>query len=448
MKIYKLCENLLCVPEYDVVIRSENGRENIEQIVTNLLPDNKKTNIEMFKQLSALNNLCTNKIGVFLTTACQLKCKYCYYDSDNIHTRRNPEILNKAQMKKILETVFDSAILISCITKTDPVAFITVSGGGEPTIYWENFEYFVNEIRKRELELGVKTEINLVCNGILNRNQQEYVMKNINHVTLSYDGIPDIQRKQRWGGETDHALIESTLDYFSTKKYNYTIRVTVLPENVDKISDICKYLFERYCNLKKITFEPVAYSGRAQILEQKEDVKIKFLEEYIKAYYMVQKEYGKRIGCSLFPNTLRPSFCGAWIGASPWIDAEGYIMPCNEKIDRNAYSIGRINRDGKLEYYKPEKRFHDELRDDQIRGCKDCMASYYCNGGCPIVFKRDNLGNLCTESAKMNCKMVSEYWKRIYIKIGCNEEFLNYWPQEIYADEDRKIKIYRVREKE
>lgn len=401
MRFFKLEDRTFGVPEYDIVLNVKdeiNVIQWINEAERKGTIKRQKTDPNKYKETKALNNFCTNKIGVFLTTACQLSCQYCYYDSDNKNLCRQPEVLEKKQMQGILNQVYRSSQLIAFLTHDEPKVTITLSGGGEPTIYWNNFTFFVDEIRSREKKLNIKTEVNLVCNGILELEQRKYIAENINHLTLSYDGIPEIQKHQRCGRQEDHQLIEETLDFLSEKRFNYTIRVTVLPENVCRITEICKYLFDKYIGLNQISFEPIAYSGRAEKMER--DTGEEFLKEYLKANNYVQENYKKHIGCSLFPNTLQPALCGAWLGISPWIDAAGYIMPCNEKMDRKMYGLGRIDENGNLKYYDPQRTFHDELRQKSLGGCIDCMALHYCNGGCPIVFTRDKNGELCTESAK------------------------------------------------
>lgn len=342
-----------------------------------------------------------------------------------------------------MNQIYRSSQLIALLTHDEPQATITISGGGEPTIYWKNFTFFVDEIRAREKKTGIKTTVNLVSNGILELYQRKYIAENVNHVTLSYDGIPEIQKYQRYGRQEDHQRIEETLNFLSKQRINYTVRVTVLPENICRITEICKYLFDKYTGLNKISFEPIAYSGRAE--KMKKDIKGKFLEEYLKAYNYAKVNYEKQIACSLFPNTLQPALCGAWLGISPWIDAEGYIMPCNERIDRKVYGLGRIDENGNLTYYEPQKSFHDELRQSPLGKCNDCMAFHYCSGGCPIVFARDRDWELCTESAKSNCDMVKTYWELLYKKMANKEPFLNFVPRVIY-EENNILAIQIVRE--
>ena len=77
MRFFKLEDRTFGVPEYDIVLNVKdeiNVIQWINEAERKGTIKRQKTDPNKYKETKALNNFCTNKIGVFLTTACQLSC--------------------------------------------------------------------------------------------------------------------------------------------------------------------------------------------------------------------------------------------------------------------------------------------------------------------------------------------------------------------------------------
>lgn len=421
--------DFLCYPQAGFVALDSDFETKKES--ERLLKERKPFNEDVFG-LKPLNFFMSNKLGVFITSECQLRCIYCYYDSDSILQKKG-KVISFRQIDFIVEKVFESSRIISIASKRMEKVEITISGGGEPTLHWDVFCYFVNELRKKSIETGIPLEIELVTNGILSPEKVDFIIENIDMVTLSYDGTPKIQRFQRIGSALQHELIESFLKRLSDVGFDFVVRATVLSTEDERLVNICEFLFSKYNGLRHIVFEPVAHSGRAENFES--EYRSDFLSEYIKAYEYVSSHFPKKsISCSLFPSNLTPSICSAWLGRTPWIDAEGYLMPCNERMSHEKYAIGKIGLNGGFDWYDTNKPSYVPGKGVLSKECNECIAYYFCRGGCPIVFQRNEKGCLCTESSKKACNMVRRYWTEVFSNLSKGEMFMGFVPEVLFVN--------------
>lgn len=77
MRVFKLNDNTFCVPKYDIVLSAKDeiaARQWIEEAESKGTIKRQTVDSNKYKVIGALKNFCTNRIGVFLTTACQLSC--------------------------------------------------------------------------------------------------------------------------------------------------------------------------------------------------------------------------------------------------------------------------------------------------------------------------------------------------------------------------------------
>lgn len=431
----------ICIPERNLIILRDSVLSDAE--IESICTYDKNSTLQT-DEITSVNKFMTTQVGLFITSACQLKCVYCYYDSNNV--AKNNSVITEKQIDCITDKLFESSKIMSYTGSEDKTVRVTISGGGEPTLFWNRFTYLIERLKTLSKSTGIKINISIVTNGALSYDKRQYIANNVDSILVSYDGLPEIQAKQRRSTAEQQQLIEDALSFFSQVHSNYSVRVTVLPENYDKLICICDYLFSTYAGLKQIQFEPVAYSGRGASLSESDDTS--FLNSYVEAFNYTKEHYsGKHLYCSLFPQNLQPSICSAWNGRNPWIDADGNLLPCNERLSPDEYSIGKINPNGHLEWYdlKHSKKLVNE--DAILHSCASCLAYNYCRGGCPIIFKRNNAGDLVGLSSKRNCSMVRKYWETVYNHIANEQSFMSFEPYVVKRNKDQKALFIKIRGK-
>ena len=70
-------------------------------------------------------------------------------------------------------------------------------GGGEPTVHWRVMTESLGYARKRADELGLKVSSSAATNGVLGDPQINWVIENLDGVTLSFHGLPSAHDRHR-----------------------------------------------------------------------------------------------------------------------------------------------------------------------------------------------------------------------------------------------------------
>lgn len=384
-------------------------------------------------------NAFPTKLSVFLSDSCNLKCSYCYYGSGG-------------KSKEIELSIDDLDIIINSLIKNakmrklmgyDYQIDVLLTGGGEPTCNWKNFSYFVVNVKQRAFENGIPVNVSLVTNGVLNKKQIDFVCNHVDSIQVSYDGLSDIQNKNRRcvDGSASSDVVEQTMKELSIRNKNFFVRSTIMPCDYKRIYEMAREIFGQYSNAIRYHIEPIQYTGRANDFEKdtEKDNEI-FIAEYIRTQKMVLKNFSDRkFYSSLFDYKITNISCSSITGESPVIDNRGKIFPCSDRLDFQTHGIGQI-LDGKIQiknksYY--EAQYYGLLQTE----CGNCCYFSLCGGGCPSSFRRDSTGNLLPEG-KVKCDLLKKYWNIAFSKL-CNEySFL-----ELYLELDRKEddwEIYKI----
>lgn len=66
---------------------------------------------------------------------------------------------------------------------------VTLTGGGEPTFNWNNFTYFVEQLKKEATENNIDVEVYLITNGVLSKKKLEYICENIDSIQISNERV-------------------------------------------------------------------------------------------------------------------------------------------------------------------------------------------------------------------------------------------------------------------
>lgn len=337
-------------------------------------------NQEFFKP-DLVNDDIFFQITLIVTGDCNLRCKYCFANGGDISTQMTQEIAI-AGINHALSKSRDKRLSVSFF-------------GGEPTLNQTLIKKIVayTELKKaqlpnKDLTWGITT------NGVFDHNFIGYLAEKEFLVTLSMDGIPEVQDFQRptlIGNPTSNIVKKTIVDLIAAG-VDLTIRATVTDFSVAKMPETVNYLSD--IGVKKIHFEAINPAGRAEGLKTKGDPLarpsandfIKYLTRSIEVATQLDME----IQNSSFMNLRRPSlcFCDGMSGVRLALGYDGAISKCLE-VQNACHPFAR---DYFLGQYNPEKNALEIKKSNgnccssfkQPIECENCFAKLICGGGCPV----------------------------------------------------------------
>lgn len=343
-------------------------------------------------------------VTIMPTWDCNLRCRYCYS-----HGGENPgEPLDIEIAKSSIDFIIENSV-----KKNSEGISVSYHGGGEPLLN-KNMPWIkeVTEYAKTKTkENNKKIRVGSATNGMLSKKNLEWIVNNLNSITLSWDGHKEVQNLQRPGinGKGSYDTVLKSAKYFENKNFSYAIRTTISSYNVNKMEDIVKH-FINETSVKTFHLEPLFESGRG-----KDDKYLKapsddeFIENFIKAKRIANIN-NKRIfysGSEL--EKIGRKFCGA-AGSNFFITPDGNVTTCLE-VSRPEDDMNALFIIGKYDQNKGEFEFNQDKMNNlkkrvvgNMQGCEDCFAKYNCSGDC--LSKSYSLsGNLYKTNNNSRCKI-------------------------------------------
>lgn len=256
---------------------------------------------------------------------------------------------------------------------------------GEPTLYPDLIRYSIKTAKEKLKDL--KVSFGITSNGVFNKEIKKLLVENDFTVTISMDGLPKFQDKQRVTANnqgTSH-IIEETIKDLTKEGINVIVRMTITQEMIYEFKETIDYL--EGLGVKIIHFEPMTMGGRAK--ENEECLTRPDPEEYANKLVEVidyAKEKGINIISSTVMNALSPSymFCDG-IGKNKLaVTYEGVFSSCLGVQNKEHPLADRfIVKDRNIKSWMKAK--FGSYVDDYAKNnkCENCFAKYICAGGCP-----------------------------------------------------------------
>jgi uncharacterized protein len=314
-------------------------------------------------------------ITLFLTNSCNLHCKYCYADAGV----KPLQMMNLNTAKRGINFVIKNAI------EQKKNIILNYHGGGEPTTNWSVMKDSLLYANKVACNYKLKVISALATNGVLNDEQIYWIMKYISNVSISFDGIPEVHDKYRQtsDGKGSSKWVINTLKKFDSVGYKYGIRITVTQDNIEKLPESIKYIYDNF-NPTKILAEPVYQINRWRNAPSAETQG--FVDSFRKAKAEAHKYNKELLFSAARIDILTNHYCGLSQDSFNLIP-NGSISACYEAYD----DTDELSK--KFFYGKPDNNngyifdlnILAKLRNrtvDNIDFCKDCFAKWHCAGDC------------------------------------------------------------------
>ena len=320
-----------------------------------------------------------HEVTLFPTTRCNLRCRYCYASAGTRQVDMPWEIARAA-----IDLVIENA---RAVGRDDFI--VGFHGGGEPTVHWKLVQQATLYARQRARDANLHGIIHCASNGVLSPSQRAFVAGNFTGMTISLDGPPDIQDRQRplASGKGSSAHVMQTLHDFQEKKFPFGIRVTLTADQGHRLDDIVRFIHQQCPQLDQVHVEPVWQCGRCQTTGERPPSQAQFIALFAEACALAQD-----LGFSLFYSgarldVLTNKFCAA-PGDGFSVTPEGLISSCFEVADpadprAELFHYGRydrIRREFTIDLERVDRL--RRLRVENIRHCRDCFCKWHCAGDC------------------------------------------------------------------
>jgi uncharacterized protein len=320
--------------------------------------------------------LLPHEVTLFLTSRCNLRCRYCYADAG-----RKSADMPFATARAAIDLVARNAGLAGL-----PRFGVGFHGGGEPTVAWDLLVRCVEHARAKAEECGLEAEVFAATNGVLGPEQREYVARHFTSVNVSLDGPPDIQdrNRRRADGGGSYADVAETLRYFARAGLHHGVRATVTAATVDRMREVVEW-FAREFRLAYVHLEPVWLCGRcARSGERPPD------DAAFEARFLEAAERGAALGLPVLYSGARLDALSSRFCAAPGdgfnVLPEGLVTSCYEVTEPDD-PRARIFHYGRCEggtFVFDEERLAS-LRCysvEHLEHCADCFCRWHCAGDC------------------------------------------------------------------
>jgi uncharacterized protein len=340
-------------------------------------------------------NIKFDSLVIFPTSNCNLRCVYCYAAGGETQKTIDLEFVKKAM--DFIDKNSDERLLI------------LFHGGGEPTLEFD----LMKKVREYATNLRKDTEFALQTNGVFSGQVRDWILKNIDRISISCDGPPpiqDIQRPLKGGGKSS-PIVERNLRYFLENSKNVGVLTTISEFSMTRQTEILEYF--NGIGVKRLKFLPVFEMGRCLHCPTTYSKKpsTPFVRNLLKAMELADM-YGIELSPPFSFGEVKERFCGM-PGKSFILTPDGFVSPCfavtSNDSDFSELLFGRF--DIKSKKILIDNRKLGVLRKrlvPNIPSCQNCFMKCDCAGGCVVsacllhnkdIFSPDD--RYCSETKKI-----------------------------------------------
>jgi len=380
------------------------GAEKILEVIER----NSKINLSA----SDLNRKPHADITICPTFRCQLRCVYCFAMGGE---RTNDLSIDAA--KAAIDLALHRYSLQDIQTSR-----LTWHGGGEPTLSWQMLKKVSLYHREQAIALGIKPQLSIVSNGVWTKKVRNWIIENFDRITISCDGSPDIQDKQRplSDGSPSSSLVYKTLQELTYHKANFGIRATITENNVNRMPEMVRFFYS-LCQPRTLQFERLSICGRCE----QSKIQPGSVDDYItyfKEAFKIAKDLKMNLGCSgvrIFRRTKY--YCGVG-GHTICVTPEGFLTTCH-RVDNIFHPLAKAFIFGKwdgVQYQWNENqldKLQKRLSVDNLNHCQDCFCKYTCAGGC-VASQFYNTNSIRRQILDGHCQIIRELTKFRLISVA------------------------------
>jgi uncharacterized protein len=318
------------------------------------------------------------EVTLFLTTRCNLRCIYCYASAGE----RPLAEMNLPTAQRGIDFVCHNAL-----ERGKPEFGIGYHGGGEPMMHWDVLTQSFAYAQQLAREHGLRMYGSMATNGVLSRDQRQWIIENFRGVNLSMDGLPEVQDTQRPApsGKPSSEAVLQTIRAFDAANFPYGIRITVTAASVERLPQSVAYVLE-HAHPKHIQVEPMYVLGRGRANGLDVDPPA-FVEGFHAAKKLAQARGVDFFYSAARVDVLTDRFCTS-CGEGFSLTPQGLVSSCYEVPDPSfefgdQFIVGQFDERDSRYVFDEEKlarlRAHTVER---VPWCQDCFCKWHCGGDC------------------------------------------------------------------
>jgi uncharacterized protein len=310
---------------------------------------------------------------LLLTNRCNLRCTYCYASGGE----GQPQDLSPALARAVIDRAHQNAAELG-----SPFSELTFHGGGEPVQAWGLLQEATAHARSKELPC----RISLVSNGVFTDRQLQWVLDNLDNVTISFDGRKETQDRQR-PHASGHGSFESvmrTIRALDEAGSSYGIRMTATAPWRGQLAEDVRFICEE-TRCPAMQVEPAFNTRRGEHAGPTRAQSEAFIDAFMEAFE-VARVAGRQLTYSgARPWLLTRTFCMAPHTAYI-VNPAGQLVSCYEVTGGNhplseISTVGEV-ADGRVVVdHQAQGALWDYLK-EQKSACRDCFCYWHCAGDC------------------------------------------------------------------
>jgi uncharacterized protein len=313
-----------------------------------------------------------NNAALLLTNQCQLRCTYCYAAAGEFPAEEMP-----------LEVGFAAIDYVHDVAQSKGWSSYELAfhGGGEPTAAWRVIQTCTEYARKKPLP----AKITLTSNGMWTSPQADWILANLNGVSISMDGGYETQDRQRptAGGQRSSERVMRTIALLDQHNFPYGIRMTALAP-WDALPGDVRFICEN-TQCKSMQAEPAFNAGRGRHGCPGDQDAGAFVAAFMQAFEIAAQAgrnlrySGSRLGM------VTPTFCNAPYNALV-AGPNGQLVACYE-IASDTHALAQLSTIGQITDAQvtvdlaARSNLH-ALIAERRAGCRDCFCYWSCAGDC------------------------------------------------------------------
>ncbi len=309
---------------------------------------------------------------LLLTNQCQLRCTYCYAAAGEFPPQELSVEVGQAAIDCVCETALELG---------RPYFEVSFHGGGEPTYAWAVLQACTTYARQRALP----AKITVTTNGVFSPGQCDWIINNLDSLSLSLDGAPETQDRQRpfVSGVGSSSLVMRTVAELDRHRFPYGIRLTATAPWTQLTNDVRFLCAETAC--PTIQAEPAFNTVRGGHSQPDVAECRAFTAAFLEAFE-IATQCGRRLHYSgARPGVATTQFCSAPYSALI-VNARGELVTCYE-ITGDSHPLASISVIGRLfngtvQLDEPARRRLHKLMAERRAICRDCFCYWSCAGDC------------------------------------------------------------------
>lgn len=318
-----------------------------------------------------------------ITPTCNLGCVYCYADA-------------RPQAGTMPFLLAASAIDLVCTNAVEReldhfgVVFL---GSGEPLARWQQVTRVIEYAEQKAADSAVGVTFSLTTNGTLvTPARAEWLRQHRVFVSLSFDGLPRLQDKQRpmANGRRSLPMVEAGIGALKGCGVQYGLRATVTEQGISAIPEMIQYIKMNELGTN-FNIELMGDNGRAtSTVNMGREVAVALDDA---------RRLGRREGITITNSisraltTPRERFCQVEFAVSH----RGHVSACHRFLnpeDPNAgvFFYGAFN-DQTCQFEFDLERLNAVRGRGafQYEDCQQCFARWNCAGDCLALRARDGV---------------------------------------------------------